>query len=296
MIHVAVLLVVGLGTPYALQRLGSRTRPGLVVAANVAGLVLAWLSVIDLIGLWMVPDHGVLGLCRVAFERSHDIVDVRGVGLLPAVSVVLGGRAVWSIARTCRSVRRVRYRIAASGRQMPGGLTAATLGTVACTIGFVRPRIVVDDARFAALSAPQQRAVIAHERGHVRGWHALIDLAARGLAAGLAPWPGARLAYGEIRRHLEAAADDRAARHTSRRDVAAAIVEAATSPPAVALGAGGWTVWRVDRLLSPRPRRVWHAIAASTVVGLTAAVIVQLSGHAVTGFHLLSAALPCCLF
>jgi Zn-dependent protease with chaperone function len=295
MIHAAALLIVGLGAPYALQRLGSRTRPELVIAANLAGLVLVWLALIDLMGLWMLPDHGVLGLCRVAFERSHDLVDVRGAGLLPAVGVALGGRALWSIAQTCRSVRRARHRIAASGRPLPGGLIVATLGTVACTIGFVRPRIVVDHARFAALSAPQQRAVIAHERGHVRGWHALIDLAARGLAAGLAPWPGARLAYGEIRRHLEAAADDRAARYTSRRDVAAAIVEAATSPPAVALGAGGWAVWRVDRLLSPHPPRAWHAVAASGIVGLTAAVVIQLSGHAATGIHLLSALLPCCL-
>jgi hypothetical protein len=123
----------------------------------------------------------------------------------------------------------------------------------------------------------------------------VIDLAARGLAAGIAPWPGARVAHGEIRRHLEAAADDWAARRTSHRDVATAIVAAALSPPpAVVLGAAGWTAWRVDRLLSPPPRLLRHALTALILVALAAVVILQMSGHMVIGVHMLPAPFHCC--
>lgn len=295
MILATALLTVGLLAPYALGRVARHTSPSLVVAAHMAGLTLAWLGIIDLISVWAMPDHGLLGLCRAAFFEPHDLSNIPGEVLLLAASVALGGRALWTMSTTYRVVRRARRRISASEHHTPDGLTFAKLGTVACTVGFIRPKILLDSARFGTLTSAQQRAIIAHEHGHARGWHAVIDLAARGLAAGLAPWPGARVAYGEIRRHLEAAADDWAARKTSRRDVATAIVEAALPPPpAVVLGAAGWAVWRVDRLLSPRPRRLRHALIALALVGLTAVAVVQLSGHAFTGVHMLPPPLPCC--
>jgi Zn-dependent protease with chaperone function len=296
MILATALLSIGLVAPYALRRLGGHTSPRLVVAAQLAGLALTWLGIIDLISVWAMPDHGLLGLCRAAFFEPHDIGDVNGEGMLLVAALALGGRAAWAMSKTYRVVRRTRRRLGASGLPTSGGLTFARLGTVACTVGFMRPRIVVDNAHFAVLSAAQQRAVIAHERSHARGWHAVIDLVARGLAAGLAPWPGARVAYGEIRRHLEAVADDWAARLTSRRDVAAAIVEAALPPaPAAVLGAAGWAVWRVDRLLSPQPRLLRHALVAITLVGLAAMAVLQMSGHALTGVHLFPPPLPCCM-
>lgn len=295
MILATALLAVGLLAPYVLRRVARHTSPTLVIAAHMAGLTIAWLGFIDLISVWAMPEHGLLGLCRAAFFAPHDLSDVSGEGLLLIGGLTLGGRALWTISKTYRVVRRARRRIRASERAGADGLTFAELGTVACTIGFVRPKIIVDNARFGVLSAALQRAIIAHEHSHARGWHALIDLAARGLAAGLAPWPGARVAYDEIRRHLEAAADDWAASRTSRRDVATAIVEAALSPrPAVEMGAAGWAAWRVERLLSPRPRRLRHALIALALVGLSAVAVTQLSGHAITGVHLLPPPLPCC--
>jgi hypothetical protein len=269
--------------------------PHLVVAAHLSGLALAWLGVVDLISMWAMPDHGLLGLCRAAFFESHDFGDVHGEGMLLGAGVALGGRALWTMSKTYRVVNRARRRINTSQRATSDGLTFATLGTVACTVGFMRPRIIVDNDRFAVLGAAQQRAIIAHEQSHAQRWHAVIDLAARGLVAGLAPWPGARVAYGEIRLHLEAAADDWAARKTSRRDVATAIVEAALPPPpAMVLGAAGWAAWRVDRLLSPPPRLLRHALIALILVGLAAVAVLQMSGHAFTGLHLLPPPLPCC--
>jgi hypothetical protein len=295
MILALALLGVGLVAPYALRRSARHTSPALVVAAHMAGLTLAWLGLIDLISVWAMPEHGLLGLCRAAFVPPHDVSELPGDALLLLGTTALAGRALWTMAATYRAACRARRRISASEHPSADGLTFAQLGTVACTVGFLRPQILLDSARFAALTVAQQRAVIAHEHNHARRWHAVVDLVARGLAAGLAPWPGAPQAYGEIRRHLEAAADDWAARHTSPRDVATAIVQAALAPrPAIGLGAAGWAVWRVDRLLSPRPRRLRHALIALTLVGLTAVAVAQLSGHAVTGVHLLPPPLPCC--
>jgi hypothetical protein len=295
MILAVALLSVGLMTPYGLRRLGGHTSPHLVVAAQMAGLALAWLAIVDFISVWAMPDHGLLGLCRAAFFEPHDFGEVHGEGMLLVTGLALGGRALWTMSKTYLIVRRTHRQLSASRAPTSGGLTFAKLGTVACTVGFMRPRIVVDDTHFAVLSPAQQRAIIAHERSHVRGWHAVIDLVARGLAAGLAPWPGARIAYGEIRRHLEAAADDWAAHRTSRRDVAAAIVEAALPPaPATVLGATGWAAWRVDRLLSPPPRLLRHALVAIALVGLAAMAVLQMSGHAFTGVHLFPLPLPCC--
>ena len=294
MILAGGLLAVGLLAPYVLRRLSQQMSPRLVIAANLAGLMLAWLGIIDVISVWVMPEHGLLGLCRTAFFTPHELDDVHGGWVLLSVAVALGGRALWSMWRTWQGMSLARRHMG-SDLQASGGLLFAKLGTVACTVGYLRPRIVVDEALISVLNPRQQRAVIAHERSHARGWHALIDLGARALAAGLAPWPGARIAHKEIRRHLEAAADDWAAGRTSRRDVATAIVEAAMpSPPAAVLGAAGWALWRVDRLLSPRPRRLWHAIAAIALVGLTFAVVVQLSTHAAAGIHLLPPDLPCC--
>jgi Zn-dependent protease with chaperone function len=256
-------------------------------------MALAWLGIIDLISVWTMPDHGLLGLCQAAFVEYEQLSDVQGASLFLTAAVGVIGRALWAVSRIYRVVRRTRRRLLGSHPPTTGGLTFADLGTVACTVGFVRPKLVVDDTRFAALTTAQQRAVVAHERSHARGWHPLVDLAARGLAAGLAPWPGARVAYDEIRRHLEAIADDCAARRTSGRDVAAAIVQAALPPPLAVLGAAGWAAWRVDRLLSSRPRRALHTLIAIALVGMATAAVAQLSGHAIAGVHMMES-LHCC--
>jgi hypothetical protein len=75
--------------------------------------------------------------------------------------------------------------------------------------------------------------------------------------------------------------------------VAAAIVQAALPPPVAVLGAAGWAAWRVDRLLSPRPRHARHALIAIALVGAATAAVAQFSGHAIAGVHMLRS-LHCC--
>lgn len=292
MIAGLILLAAGSLAPYLLRRISSNSPPRLMVAANLAAIALVWLGIVDLISVWSMPDHGLLGLCHAAFFGPQEMSDVEGTGLLAAAIVALAGRALWAVARTYRVVRRIRRRFLAL-QPTRNDVAFTELGTVACTVGFLRPKILLDRTRFTALTGAQQRAVMAHERSHARGLHPLIDLAARGLAAGVAPWPGVRVAYDEIRRHLEAAADDCAARRTSPRDVATAIVHAALPPPVAALGASGWAAWRVNRLLQPQPHRIRHGLIAIVVVGAATAAVTQLSGHAIADLHMLQP-LHCC--
>ena len=64
-------------------------------------------------------------------------------------------------------------------------------------------------------------------------------------------------------------------------------------PPEPALGAAGWSAWRVDRMLDPLPRRL-HPLAATAValILLSAMALVQTIGHAVAGIHLVPLAFP----
>lgn len=171
MILAAALLAMGLLAPYVLRRAAGHMAPPLVVAAQLAGLVLAWLGVIDLVSVWAMPDHGLLGLCQAVLFAPHDLSELPGDVLLVTGGAALGGRGAYAMATTYRVVRRARQRIDSLGPQTVDGLTFVELGQVACTVGFVRSQILVDRARLAQLTPAQQRAVIAHERSHARRWH-----------------------------------------------------------------------------------------------------------------------------
>jgi hypothetical protein len=70
--------------------------------------------------------------------------------------------------------------------------------------------------------------------------------------------------------------------------VAGAIVAAACGPspaPIGALGAAGWTLWRVDRLLDSPPPRAWEISVMLAVVTFAALVLGRVTVHA---FHALS--------
>lgn len=283
-----LLALAGLAAPYAI-RAGARSgaAPRLVAGAYLAALLLAWAGVLALVAELAAPGAGVLGACGVLLASLWSGGATAGAFGGLAAYALLPGRGVLAATRACRLHRLTRGRMLAVGEQRDGYIAAPMLGTLAVTVGVLRPLIVVDVDRFDALSAAERRVILAHERGHARGLHPLLDLVARVLAAGLAPWPGAKVAYAEVRRHLEAAADDHAARRADPQVVARAIATAALGPAPGALGAAGWHVWRVQRLLRrpklPAPSCVAAAggIAGAGLFGL------QTSAHALVGIHLL---------
>jgi Zn-dependent protease with chaperone function len=120
--------------------------------------------------------------------------------------------------------------------------------------------------------------VLAHEQAHRRGGHGLVNLLARFLTAGLAPLPAAGLVAECLRRHLEALADDAAARRHGRETVGVALGRIALAAyPAAGLGASGASLWRVRRLIAPTPAPCWPdrlllvTSAATLAAGLVAA-------------------------
>ena len=79
---------------------------------------------------------------------------------------------------------------------------------VSCTIGFLRPHVVVSTGLFVHLDDEEVDAVLAHEEGHVVGRDNLLVLLAQTVALTFALVPGVRMAFGRLRRAQELAADD----------------------------------------------------------------------------------------
>lgn len=299
MVPALMTLLLGLAAPFALRRCGGGgTRPTLMVAGHVAGLTLTWIGVLGVAAAMIAPGTGLWELCRLIVIRPLSALGPMATSGLAMLAVLVPGRAAVHCTRVVRDGRRLRRRLSGSGTR--GDVRGVSLGTVACTVGVVRAWVVVDPERLARLSTEHQRAVLAHEHGHVAGMHGLVDLVTRSLAAGLAPWPGARVAVGEVRRHLEAAADDVAARQSGACTVADAIVAVACQPtPAIGtLGAVGWTLWRVERLLeasATRPRTMVLAVGVLTVTALVVGQAMVHTLHGLSGAHPVVLAAVCCM-
>lgn len=291
------MLVVGLSTPALLRRPSAQgVRPRLTIAAQLSGLVLVWAGVVGVATAVVWPGREFLELCRAVVSAPSLLLRPLPIAVLVLVAVMLPGRAAVRTVEVAVANRRIRRCLNVPSRGV--GVVTTAMSTVACTIGAVRPRVVVDPVKLAELSDGERLAVLEHERGHARQRHGLVDVVAQALAAGVAPWPGARVALADVRRQLEAAADDRAARRTSPRTVVDAIVTVACgAPPAGALGASGSALWRVDRLLCEpsRDRRCApSALGVLALVGLVFGHWMLHSVHLLSGWRLVVLAEVCC--
>lgn len=191
--------------------------------------------------------------------------------------VAVPGRGAWSLAACSVRSRRLRRSLRAAAVAVPREecatprvVLAPGLSTTAITLGMLRPLIVVDEDFWRTSSLLQRRVVVAHEDGHRRGRHAVIEGVARVFTAGLAPLPFAAGVYECVRRHLEALADDAAVRCHDRTTVGIQLGQIALgSYPPAGLGASGGALWRVERLLTPNrlpSRRLSLALAPATAV------------------------------
>ena len=167
-------------------------------------------------------------------------------------------------------------------------------------------RVVLSGGLLDLLQPEELRAVIAHERAHVRFRHDLLVLPFQAWATTLGRIPGVRRAAAAVTELTEMLADDVAARRSARRVLAAALVKVAlagavpapvgaTDSPQPAARAGpdrssptkaagpastpGSVLRRVRRLCRPGPRR-WPAalimLAAMVVISLPLVVAVAL--------------------
>jgi len=138
-----------------------------------------------------------------------------------------------------------------------------------------RRQIVISAGALAALNPGQLRAVLAHERAHLRCGHHLMLALATALARAFPRVPLLSQARPQLAVLAEMAADDAAARCHRRDDLAAALVvlaRAGAQPAALAAG-GPEALARLQRILEPEPPRTRLARLAA-VAGLIPPMVI----------------------
>lgn len=200
-------------------------------------------------------------------------------GLLVAAGVVLraAGCVAGELLRGRRSRREHALLVAAAGRpgHEPGvAILDYRAAAVYCLPGG-RHQIVISAGALAALTPEQLRAVLAHERAHLRRRHHLILALSAGLARAFPRVPLLGQARPQLAALAEMAADDAAARCHDRDDLAAALVilARARAQPAALAASGPEAIARLQRILDPGPPRTGLARLAA-VAGLIPPVVI----------------------
>jgi beta-lactamase regulating signal transducer with metallopeptidase domain len=135
---------------------------------------------------------------------------------------------------------------------------------------------VLTTAAIGVLDEDQLRAVVAHERAHLRGRHHLLVTLAGALSAAFPRVPAFRIACEQVARLAELAADDAASAAAHRLAAAGALLNLGASTPAAALGAAGNAdAARVRRLIDG-PAAISRRRTVSVAFTAAAAVLVPL--------------------
>lgn len=240
------------------------------------------------------------------FLARHGLVQTTLIGLGSALVAVVTVR-FWVVAllvgiRTRR--RRNRHRALVDllhRKQGIGDVDRALLGEagvrvltgpgrVAYCVPGVHSRVVVSDEVLTTLSQDEVRAVLAHERAHLRARHDLLLEAFTALHAAFPRVVSSRAALETVRLLVEMLADDSARRRTGSLPLARALVAMAGSPDGDSgMQVGSSAVARVRRLAEAPARPGLSALAyaaAALVLGvptLTVAVPwLSASWHALT--------------
>jgi Zn-dependent protease with chaperone function len=200
-------------------------------------------------------------------------------GLVAAAAVVLraAGCMAREVHRDGRGRREHAALVAAAGRPSdePGVAILDHYAPAVYCLPCGRYRIVMSAGALRVLSAEQVRAVLAHERAHLRSRHHLVLALATALGRAFPRVPLLARAASEVAGLAEMAADDAAARRHGRDDLAAALVVLARAgaKPAMLAAGGPAAAARLDRMLAPQQPRTGIARLAA-VIGLIPAVVI----------------------
>ena len=207
----------------------------------------------------------------------------RGVQvLLLAFSVLVVGRGCWSLLQVAwrTRARRERHRNAVDllGRvdgSTPGlRVLAQTLPLAYCLPGLRRPRVVLSSGTLAVLTGEEVRAVIAHERAHLRARHDLVLDTFTALHQAFPFFVRSSIPAQQCRLLVELLADDAARRQTGPLPLARALVALADAAvPFNALGLSYGVAERVGRLSLPLDRST--TILSVAVYALAAVLVLS---------------------
>lgn len=220
----------------------------------------------------------LIAACVDLFQAVHENGAESGVvaaGLLGAAGLA---RLSWAAAR--RRARRAWTRehgraLAAGGRRRTLHLDRVWLLDRPEPAAYCMPGrrfgIVVTRGALDRLTGPELRAVLAHERAHLRGRHHLLVTWARLLDTAFPRVPLLRAAADEVPELVEWAADDRAAQETGPHALAHALGIMAASgvrgPDPALSASGACPVRRVRRQVQPsEPPAGWAAHTAAALI------------------------------
>jgi len=280
----AVLLLTAGATVLARAR-WPHGAPGLGIAAWLALTGSAVVSVVAGGLALLVPTVRVsanlsrlLASCVMALRAQYAHpggAALTGAGAVLALTVLarVGWCTAWALGHAAGARRRHRRRLAMVGRADPrlGAVVVRHDEPAVYCLPGRSSRIVVTTGAIGALDEGQLRAVLAHERAHLRGRHHLLVNLAGALYAAFPRVPAFRKAHEQVILLAELAADDAASTASHRLAIAEALLSMSGAAPAAALGASGTAgAVRVRRLIEG-PAAISRAWAVS--VGCTAAAI-----------------------
>lgn len=278
------MILLAAGVPFLVGIVGARVArrvatglPPVLAVALLTGLavsvMLGCAAVLVLGGVLALAEAPAAAMGHASVDTLRDHVPMPpGVGLAAAaIALFMIASAVWYSLRLVKLATAVDA-AAAQLRPTIGNLVIVrTPGAVAYALPGRPQRIVVSTGLLRLLSAPQRRALLAHEAAHLRYHHQRYVQMGR-LAAAANPLlrPVARA----IELAVERWADEIAAREVGDRvTVAHAVAAAALAPdpaPQGALaGTGAAVLDRVGVLLAPN-RQSRPFAAALTAVGAAA--------------------------
>lgn len=269
------------------------------VVAALSGLAVLAMLASTLLG--QLPDLANEGHWSGSTLRQHAPAD-RDVGLAALLALLLAVGATFVVGLRRGSTMLVAYRSCRSLPAAAGDLVVIADAWAGALAVPGRPgRIVVAQSLLSALSAPERRALLAHERAHLKHghhWHLITISLAVAANPLLTPLRGAAT------HAIERWADEEAAAEVGdRRQVASAVVRAALMTrrrpraPMPRLAAAAHAVSeRVAALLSeaqePRPALLLLAAtlllagaAATVIVGKETEHLFEFAGRAYRTAH-----------
>ena len=252
---------------------------GLGVAGGVAtlGTLVVALSSVELTPFSLAA---LASACRRFFfaDPSAGALLALSLTVLGGVVLTLAGR---SLARQLRAQRRFLVGLSPVGRTEIAGSPFAVVEDPrphAFCAGYVRPRIYLSSGALGRLSRDQLRAVVAHERHHMRRRDPLRILLARVLGDSLFFMPVLRRLAERYRALSELAADEEAVHREGAGALASALLAfGERGDPAVVVGIARE---RVDHLLGQGPR--WElpvSLLAGSLVAIALLVAVAVGAE-----------------
>jgi Zn-dependent protease with chaperone function len=217
-------------------------------------------------------------------------------------TLTIAGRLAFAVTLTCiattkrRNQQRRSLLLVADRHGLTGvHVVPHTAPAVYCLPG--RPSLIVlTSSALSTLDNHQLKAVLAHERAHLRNRDHRVLTAAAVLLKAFPFIPVFKAAQMHMVRLVEMDADDVASKHHDRRVLAKALVRLAEGAiPAAAIGAsGGAALTRVKRLVGPPDPISWPcsmlvavAALAMLILPMVTTIVAAVLDYCALGFPLL---------